>query len=464
MVDRIRASATRIGALALGTSLSAPVVSGAVALVDEAWRDLHSSSGADPNRAPPELVKALLINSAQELARSGPDYAYGHGLLRAQWAIDTLQRPNTTGQSSLAPTQVRTGFISEGEVLDFDLVTPVGPGTYAAKVTLAWMDVPGTSGSVVRYCNQNNKVECTLNAQCQFGLCYPAACGAQPCDLVNDLDLRVEEPGQTYAAYPFIGPGAANPTGNASNGVNHVDNVETVSFLALAQGTWHVKVTGFSIVNGPQRFALVSDFHPLVSYPPNDDFANAQLLPDLVAPVPISYGCIQGPPCPETLYEHNEVTSVNFDATIEPGEPQVAGSAHHRHSVWFRWVAPHSGPAGFDTGGADFDTVLGVYTGFNVSSLTPVATGDDAFGKVQSAVTLDATAGQTYYVSVAGWQGPTEDKSMGIVPLHYYLPEPSFPLQIASGLIGLVVLSRLRHRSDPQSHRTQRSSVRGASR
>jgi hypothetical protein len=77
MVDKIRASATRIGALALGTSLSTPVVSGAVALVDEAWRDLHSSSGADPNRAPPELVKALLINSAQELGRSGPDTPMG---------------------------------------------------------------------------------------------------------------------------------------------------------------------------------------------------------------------------------------------------------------------------------------------------------------------------------------------------------------------------------------------------
>ena len=69
----------------------------------------------------------------------------------------------------------------------------------------------------------------------------------------------------------------------------------------------------------------------------------------------------------------------NQEATKETGEPLHAGNAGGA-SVWYRWVAPSTGVATFDTFGSGFDTVLAVYTGPSVDALTPVASNDDALG------------------------------------------------------------------------------------
>ena len=62
-----------------------------------------------------------------------------------------------------------------------------------------------------------------------------------------------------------------------------------------------------------------------------------------------------------------------------------------------------------ETCGSDFDTLLGVYTGTPVGSLTAVASNDDACGSglTQSRVVFTATAGQTYRIAVDGYNnGP----------------------------------------------------------
>ena len=58
------------------------------------------------------------------------------------------------------------------------------------------------------------------------------------------------------------------------------------------------------------------------------------------------------------------------------------------------------------TFGSSFDTMLGVYTGNSVNSLTFVAGNDDASGNVlQSLITFPVTAGTKYMVSVDGFGG-----------------------------------------------------------
>ena len=66
------------------------------------------------------------------------------------------------------------------------------------------------------------------------------------------------------------------------------------------------------------------------------------------------------------------VTGSNVGATKEVGEPSHAGDSGG-HSVWYRWTAPSSTPVTLDTIGSSFDTLLGVYTGNGVTSLTTVA-------------------------------------------------------------------------------------------
>jgi len=59
-------------------------------------------------------------------------------------------------------------------------------------------------------------------------------------------------------------------------------------------------------------------------------------------------------------------------ATKEPGEPNHAGDVGG-HSLWYSWTATSSNPVTFDTIGSSFDTLLAVYTGNAVNSLTLAA-------------------------------------------------------------------------------------------
>jgi hypothetical protein len=97
------------------------------------------------------------------------------------------------------------------------------------------------------------------------------------------------------------------------------------------------------------------------------------------------------------------VSGTNAEATGEEGEPG-RGSFRVR-SVWYRWTSPVDGPVVVDTCSGDFDTLLAVYTGDGVGTLTEVAANDDACGAdlgVASRVRFDASAGVTYQIAVDG--------------------------------------------------------------
>src|SRR5205823_3461073 len=94
------------------------------------------------------------------------------------------------------------------------------------------------------------------------------------------------------------------------------------------------------------------------------------------------------------------VTGRNVGASKEAGESDHAGEPGG-HSIWWSWKAPLSGKVGLGTLGSSFDTVLAVYTGDSVSSLTVVATNDNTpdgnHGGLTSALTFDAVAGIVYH-------------------------------------------------------------------
>ena len=120
--------------------------------------------------------------------------------------------------------------------------------------------------------------------------------------------------------------------------------------------------------------------------PPNDDFANAAAL---------------------TENENEGIWTGNFTnagASKEAGEPNHAGDAGG-HSVWFTWTAPRSGLVRFGTCGAGntLDSLLAVYTGASVESLTPVASNHDRC----SPVSFRPEAGRTYHIAVDGAGGVT---------------------------------------------------------
>ena len=81
------------------------------------------------------------------------------------------------------------------------------------------------------------------------------------------------------------------------------------------------------------------------------------------------------------------------EATTAADDPSCAGNGH---TVWYRYTPSSSIRVDANTFGSSYDTTISVYTG-SPGSLTQIACNDDAQG-LQSQVTFDATAGQSYYV------------------------------------------------------------------
>ena len=141
-----------------------------------------------------------------------------------------------------------------------------------------------------------------------------------------------------------------------------------LSFQAVLGTTYRIAVDGFDGDTGLVSLALDVP-------PPNDDFASSQT--------------ISG--------DAGTVGGTNVGATTEPTEPFLGA-----RSVWFRWTAPSSGWATFETCGADFDTVLGAFTGTAVDQLSLVAASDDACD-LGSQISFEASAGTVYHLAVAGF-------------------------------------------------------------
>ncbi len=139
-----------------------------------------------------------------------------------------------------------------------------------------------------------------------------------------------------------------------------------------------------------------------VAVPPNDNFASVRTISG-------SQGTTNG---------------TNIRATKQTGEPNHAGNTGGA-SVWYNWTAPASGSVTIDTIGSTFDTLLAVYTGSSVGSLTTVASDNGSAGNGASRVTFTATSGTTYRIAVDGYNG-----DMGNLVLNWVQPTtPIFVLQ-----------------------------------
>ena len=94
----------------------------------------------------------------------------------------------------------------------------------------------------------------------------------------------------------------------------------------------------------------------------------------------------------------------NYLASIGSNEPFYTqlSSMNPCRTKWFSWTAPKSGTAWFYTQGSSFDTLLGIYQGTALASLSTVAVNNNFFKGGASQVTFVATAGETYHICVGG--------------------------------------------------------------
>ena len=178
----------------------------------------------------------------------------------------------------------------------------------------------------------------------------------------------------------YTGTNLASLTPVVAN--NQVTNQTVVTFYARAGVTYQIALDGRDGQTGSSAFLL-----QVSSTPANDDFAQSGTLSSSGA----------------------NVLAFNRNATKQPGEPNHAGNAGGQ-SVWWNWTAPAARKVTVSTAGTGFDTLLAVYTGTNVSSLTLVAANDNASaGVTTSTVVFESVEGLTYRIAVDGHDGQEGD-------------------------------------------------------
>jgi hypothetical protein len=112
--------------------------------------------------------------------------------------------------------------------------------------------------------------------------------------------------------------------------------------------------------------------------PPNDDFDNAAVFSSL--------------PFVDFLDTRSATTTAD--------DPDCFGWGH---TVWYSFTAPENMRIEANTFGSNYDTTLSVYTGSR-GALSQIACNDDT-DSLQSFVTFDAVAGETYFLMIASYGG-----------------------------------------------------------
>jgi hypothetical protein len=203
-----------------GTSMAAPSAAGAAILLAEYYEKVFPSQAMRSS-----TLKALILHTADDLGRPGPDYTFGWGLLNAQAAAEQIRKQYIQPTSS----RIAEGFLSTAN--PNDSYTFESDGTTPIRVTLCWTDPPAVESSGLDNTSPR---------------------------LINDLDLRVIEPNTATTYYPYIlNPSA--PSDDATTGDNTIDNIEQVYIPSPSQaGIYTAQISHKStLTNSLQNYSVI---------------------------------------------------------------------------------------------------------------------------------------------------------------------------------------------------------------
>ena len=177
-------------------------------------------------------------------------------------------------------------------------------------------------------------------------------------------------------------------TSNSTSGASQIGTPTGTSFddTTATPGTTYYYFVKACDSGGCTDFSTSDSGYRAVA-PTNDDFAGA-------TPV----GTV---PFLDSIDVTNATTAVDDPALTSCSRP--AGTK----SVWYSYTPSASRLVYLDTFGSSYDTMIGVFTGTR-GSLTAVACSDDdsrSPSGLNSAVSLNVTAGTTYHIVVYGFSG-----------------------------------------------------------
>ena len=195
-----------------GTSAAAPGICGVMAQMHHAYQALNGGSVASS-----ALLKATLLNTANDLGNDGPDFIYGWGKVNALKAIQLLEDHNYFNDS-----------VSQGNSNSHSINIPTG--VQRAKIMVYWTDKEASTSAAI--------------------------------SLVNDLDAVITDPLAT-SHLPWLLDHTPNPTTlalPAIKGSDHLNNIEQIAIDTPLAGTYIIEITGSTVPFGPQEYFVVYEF------------------------------------------------------------------------------------------------------------------------------------------------------------------------------------------------------------
>lgn len=192
-----------------GSSGAAAMVSGIALLLQQAYRNTHG--GTLP---PAALVKAILLNSADDVEAPGIDFRSGYGRANAWQAVQTMLNG-----------QFWTGQVSNGETQIFSIDIPANIRNL--KITLAWSDPPAA----------------------------PNAAKA----LVNDIDLELVYTTTNQTWLPWVlndSPQTDSLAQLPIRKADHLNNTEQITVSNPLAGSYEIRIKGFDLSTTTQNFTI----------------------------------------------------------------------------------------------------------------------------------------------------------------------------------------------------------------
>lgn len=212
-----------------GTSDAAATATGIATIVQEAYQLQY---GMTPSAA---MVKAIMVNSADDISTPGPDHRSGYGLLNAIAAV-----------RAITEKRLFTGEATAGNITSIPINVP--SNTARLKVTLSWND--------------------------------PAATENASKALLNDLDLSVtDKAGGSYSPWVLSTyPAADSLAAPARRGKDSLNNLEQVTIELPAAGAMNIRVHARKLSSGvAQRFYITYQSTPRSSFEWQYPAGNEQL-------------------------------------------------------------------------------------------------------------------------------------------------------------------------------------------
>ena len=319
-----------------GTSMATPNASGSAALLVQLYKS--NFRGQIPKAS---TLKALMIHTADDVGRPGPDYQYGWGYLNVKAAADVI----LAHKGSLAAPKILEGSITSASKVQTNSF--VWDGSSPIRATLVWTDPAGTARA-------------TDNSHSHVA------------NLVHDLDLKITGPNGfvTNLPYvmPYVGTWTTNSmTNNAVTGTNKVDNVERIDIPAPTQpGTYTITVGMY----GTNALTQTNQAYSLIVTGGVNVEANPEPVVNLTAPVGGAL-LLPGATYPITATATDmavggasgQVSKVEFfDGATPLGEDTVA-------PYEFAWTPTTSGSHVITAKATDNEGATAVSSGANVTVL-----------------------------------------------------------------------------------------------